>query len=98
MAVGDLRDHTLPTRRSAVRSLHIRRRAKLIEKHPLIHTHVGELFEPRLARRRYVRVILFGGMRGLFFRGNPSRSSVRLTVQRCTGLPDSHFYAEGGDG
>jgi hypothetical protein len=63
--------------------------AEFVDKHELIHPHVRELLKPALALRLHVGPVLLGGVRGLFFRGRPRRSSVRLTVLACVGLPSA---------
>ncbi len=72
--------HPLARRGASVGALHVRRGAELVDKHELIGPYVGELVEPRLPCRLHVGPVLLGGVGGLFFRGSPSRRSVRLTV------------------
>src|SRR5439155_4917540 len=84
--VRHLRHHPHPWRSAAVSALHRGGSSKLVEENKLIHTHVGELLKPVVARQLHVGPILLGGMRGLFFRGRFSRASVRLTVAGCAGF------------
>ena len=86
MTVRHTGDHSLTRCGAAVGPLHLGIGAEFVEKNQISDSRFREPAEPEGALGYNIGAIPLGGMRGLFFRGNSNRCSVRQTVERLAGL------------
>jgi hypothetical protein len=68
MAVRDRSAASLAPSGTTVHPGHLRRGSTFVDEHQPLGIQIRLGFEPSFAPCRYVRAVLFGGMRRLFFR------------------------------